>query len=65
MKSLLDQILYEGLGSVVYVPIKKKIDKKNINPKYKKILNTIIKILFITIAVLFALGLLYFQLPIK
>lgn len=65
MKSLLDQILYEGLGSVVYVPIKKKIDKKNINPKYKKILNTIIKILFITTSVLFALGLLYFQLPIK
>ena len=60
MKAYIDQIFYEGLGRSVYCPIENKINKLK-NDSIKKLLITIVKILYFIVAITLASMLVYYK----
>ncbi len=57
MNTYINQIFNEGLGLIVYTPIKKFIDKKIKKTKTNRLITYIIKIIYIIL--ILVLGLIY------
>ena len=62
MKSYIKQIYEEGLGKSIYVPLKKKIDRKTTG-KTKEILLKLLKVIYMVIALFIAFLLFYIAYP--
>ncbi len=62
MKSYIKQIYEEGLGKSIYIPLKKKIDKKT-KGKTKKVLSKLLKIVYMGVALIIAFLLFYIAYP--
>ena len=62
MKEYIRQIYEEGLGYVVFQPIKKYIDK-NTKGEKKLVLNNILKVVYLIIALILTIVLFYVKFP--
>lgn len=62
MKGYINQIFHEGLGSTLYTPIKKLIDKKT-KGKVNKVITILVTIIYIALILLIAFGLFYVTFP--